>query len=127
MALFAIQMPHNLHCCLLALRWSPRQGAKDGKKSSPADAVMVRDEGPVEGPEERLEGGLEEGCEEGLHADLGLRGTDTKALLRAACLMLSCSSAASAAGDKVRAKVRLRSVDPANGACLLVGSFSTGE
>lgn len=55
-------------------------------ESLPADAVMVLDEGPEEGPEE--------GCEEGLDAESVLpeRGTDSKALRRAACLMLSCSA-----------------------------------
>lgn len=126
-----MKMLHNLHSCLLALTWPSHgpqdNGQQDGKKSSPADAVMVSDEGLVEGSGEGLERGSEEGCEEGLHADLGLRGADNKAQLRAACLTLSCSSAASAAGDEVWAKVRLCSVDPSNGVCLLAGSSSTRE
>ena len=88
---------------------------------------MVSDEGLVEGSGEGLERGSEEGCEEGLQADLGLRGTDGKALLRAACLTLSCTSAASAAASEVWAKVSLRSVDKPNGVSLDANSFSTGE
>lgn len=63
------------------------------EKISPADAVMVS----AEGSEGVSEGGSSGGCEEGIDVDLGLRGTDNRALLRAACLTLSCSSAASAA------------------------------
>lgn len=120
-------MSHHLYFCPLALTQPTRHGTEEGKKSSPADAVMVSDEGLVEGSPEELERGSEEGCEEGLQADLGLRGKDIKAQLRAVCLTLSCSSAAHAAGDDVWAKVRLRSVDPPDGVCLLAGSFSTGE
>lgn len=73
--------------------------------------------------------GLEGGSGKELQADLGLRGTDSKALLRAACLKLSCSLAASAATDEeVWVKVKLRILDPLNGACLLPGrGFSKGE